>query len=84
MKKIVNVKNKKGSKGSLTTRDKTILKKAIADGLVGKGFFAVPKSKNAYKLTKKGSRFEVVKHEVYRNDYGKKGVRVYTSTFEIA
>jgi len=81
--KIVNVKNKRGSKGYLTTRDKSILKTAIKDGLAGKGFFAVPKSKNAYKLTKRGKRFEVVKHEVYRNDYGKKMVRVYTSTFEV-
>ena len=82
--KIVNVKNKRGSKDYLTTRDKTILKQAVKNGLVGQGFFAVPKSRNAYKLTKKGKRFEVVKHEVYRNDYGKKKVRVYTSTFEIA
>lgn len=80
---IKNIKTKSGSKGSLTTRDKTILKKAISDGLAGKGFFAVPKSKNAYKLTKKGSRYEVVKHEVYRNDYGKRSVRVYTSTFDL-
>jgi len=78
----MKIVDKSGS--HMTQRDIEIVKMGIKGGRVGKGFFGIKGSKNQFKITRIGKdRYEVLKEELYKNDYGARRIQKYKSKFRV-